>query len=222
MGPHVNASVFADMVEIFLKGSVPIYRRLMGLRWRHHALGMLQGELSPFIRIHIWDSDLVRFSEGSPRAVHDHRFDLLSYVVAGELTDVHYDVRPGTERPRRPGWDFDPEDWTPSRVWEIKHAKIQAHDASDFHLLGPCYYRQGVRRTFGQGEVYHIPKRAFHTTTKANAVTFVRRSNFDDVPARVLGELNGHEIITGIIRSTGGRRIDEVVERASRLIEGRS
>lgn len=226
MGPHVNAAVFGDMTEVLLKGSLTILRLLRGLRWRHHALGMLQGELSPFVRIHIWDPELVHFSEGSPRAIHDHRFDLLSYVVAGELTDVHYDVRLGTEKPRRPGWDFDPEDWTLSKAWEIKHAKVQKHDASDFHPLGLCYYRQGVMKVFSRGEVYHIPRGAFHTTAKASAVTFVYRSNFGESPARVLGELNdaveGNEPITGIIRSTEGRQIDEILCRAARLIEGRS
>lgn len=240
-GPHVSARAFADMAEVILARIPAEYGRALQvgesrawsydhffekLSWRHHALGMLQAELSESVRIHVWDTELVRFADGAPRAIHDHRFDLLSYVAAGELTDVHVNVRFTSERPSRPGWDFDPADWTPTKAWSIRHAKIQAHDRSDFGEIGPCFYREGVRRVFGAGEVYHIPRRAFHTTTRANAVTIVHRSNFDSEPARVLGELDsatdGHEPITGIIRSTPQSQIQSVLWRAARLLAFRA
>lgn len=210
--PVVDSRVFGEMVGILMKQRGP--RVLLDLHWRHHALGMLQAELSESVRIHVWHPSLVRFPMGSPRAIHDHRFDLLSYIAIGRLVDVHYYVSlgDGALPPRKPGWINDPSEWTKSKLWQIRHAKVQAHDKSDFTALGDCHYRRGSMRTYMEGETYRIPRQAFHTTLMPElAVTFVYRSNFGTESARVLGELesaqDGHEVVTGIIRSTSAEEI---------------
>lgn len=115
------------------------------LKWRHHGLGMLQAEISETLRIHIWHPKLVSEGMAWPRCVHDHRFDITSAVVLGEVIDVPCEitgthtgpcrkcgVRP--EEPNRVGHECPQHDWTEeapkegwqaANVYEIEHAKNQ-------------------------------------------------------------------------------------------------
>lgn len=218
LGPAIDSAPFAEMVRVFVTLNI---RFLWALEWRHHALGMLQAELTDTLRVHVWHPRLVRF-DSEARTIHDHRFDLVSHVFAGVVTDHHYYVHIGEEAPRRPGWENDDVTWKEAKAWQIRHAKVQQHDMSDFSPLGTCFYRPGSVRSFGAGETYKIARRSFHTSRiHKPAVTFVHRSNFDAEPARVLGNLesakDGHEVITGIIRSTSEHVIRDILYEAEDL-----
>lgn len=100
--------------------------------WRHHGLGMLQGEIDDLTRVHIWDPSLRTIPFEGYRDVHDHRFDLYSTILIGEIEDVRYHVVAA----------FEGEGDTDA--WEIKHAKIQK-DAVDTRLERPAERFSTVR-----------------------------------------------------------------------------
>lgn len=172
---------------------------LRAIEWRHHGLGMLQGELAEDIRIHLFHPILRTIPEDSFRAVHDHRFDLLSCVVFGMLSDVPHDVtfeagdlidgREGVYR-ADDGLKLPPR-WHLTTAWEIKHSKVQ--DGNDTTSLGIVAVRPRTEVTMMNGGVYSIPKKTFHTTRLHDfTMTVVNRSNFGDDPARVLGGKLAH------------------------------
>lgn len=167
---------------------------LRDLKWRHHGLGMLQGEIDEQTRIHLWDPSLRTIPDEGFRDVHDHRFDLESTVIIGKVMDVRYMVAP----------TFIDEGQTDA--WEIKHAKVQV--AEDMRVVdtgapGSSPNTRWIARVkvaelywamYGAGEAYTIPRRTFHTTKVFGfAMTLVRRTGFDDRPARILGK--GHSAI---------------------------
>ncbi len=166
--------------------------------WRHHRLGMLQGEINDELRIHIWHPALVVPWANPLRAVHDHRFDLVSYIAVGVLGDQPYDVREDD------GWvDVDEQQhrgWKLTSMYAIAHAKVQTETQSDVKKLGRVWARPHKARELTRGDVYSIQRRAFHTTLVSGlAITVVHRSNFDNDPARILG--SGDE--SGIIKPDG-------------------
>lgn len=164
-----------DAYAIFAK-----HDDLKEIAWTHHGLGMLQGKVDHTTRIHLWHPLLVTDEMSGPRAIHDHRFELTSHVLYGELVDVPHRVTLN-----------ELESGVPSAsVWAIPHKEVQTED--DKHggravFLGRATIVPGRRKRYAQGEVYTIPARAWHTTALVGpAITLVTRDKFDAEPARVL------------------------------------
>lgn len=160
---------------------------LDALAWRHHGLGMLQSELNTNLRVHIWHPKL-RHIDGGLRAVHDHRFDLVSAVIVGSIRDTRYNVY--AQSSKKCHCDhcsgFKPPLLHNVPVFEIAHAKIQG-DGPISRQVGLAWVEAGERSLFSAGHVYCIRRREFHTTEIDDlAVTVVASSDFDDAPARVL------------------------------------
>lgn len=159
---------------------------------------MLQAELTETTRLHIFDPRLVTMK--GLRRVHDHRFIIDSRIVFGSIRDVPYYVEPSIAAIEAKKDDVDrwrglfghsPRGFVTVTsevpVFAIKHAKIMAHDNTDFQDLGPHYVAEDWPRIYSRGETYRIARRDFHTTVVDGfAVTIIRRSDFDDKPARVL------------------------------------
>lgn len=163
--------------------------------WRWHGLGMLQRELSEGTRIHIFHPRLLRVPDAHFRRVHDHRFDIDSLVLVGELVDVAYDVF------------FAADNEPNTKCWGIRHAKMQTGD--DVSDLGPVRAVEIARERRPVGTSYHIPRRRFHTTVVDDlAITVVSRTNFDRNDARVLGDV-AHSAIAG--NHSPIKRDDDVV-----------
>lgn len=203
-------------------------RGIFGLRWRHHALGMLQGELSEDLRVHIWHPRLRDpfghlFHETPLRAVHDHRFTITSYIVAGQIVDVPYEViaKGPLTQPYEEMRDVRTKSlvYTETDVYEIAHAKIQDQAARDGKLaqvVGRVLVREKDSQRYTAGDVYTIKRRDFHTSTPVDlAVTIIHRGDFDDRPARVLA---GAE--SAIIPNTSDMHSlrDWVLEQAEDLV----
>lgn len=187
---------------------------LADMNWRHHELGMLQAEFSGTTRIHLWDARLRGDWTGNEwRAVHDHRFDLYSTIQYGRIEDVSYEVWPECACPydhpfteggptRGRGYFGQIEDEFRKTVChEILNAKKQiergmtrggqrvVEGTTVAQRVGPVLVRETGRRVFVHGASYFVPRRAFHTTIIRDfAITTVTRANFDDRPARILGE----------------------------------
>jgi len=202
---------------------------------------MLQSEIDENLRVHIWHPDLVRIPEG-PRRIHDHRFDITSYVIVGEVGDVRYRVVIGESAKPTPGW-------TETQCWEIKHAKTQVQarvnvvpirkgdpvsaaefaallqagarlgcsTATDAELLGRALFATIASASMRAGAVYEIPRRVFHTTVVSKlAVTFVQRSNFDDKLARVLGDAGDGK---SAIQKTNHDELHHILKLAARALK---
>lgn len=183
------------------------------LVWRHHGLGMLQAELSEELRIHIWHPRLVSPGMVWPRCVHDHRFDITSAVVIGEIIDVPCEVFEGERAQMRDGRLWHPArqpGWEPIRVYEIEHAKEQdrivhrdaCSTATSARLLASGHVHCGGLERQGPKEEYVIGRRLFHTTRiESLAITVVHRSNFDSRLARILCAPDSDvTAVSGIVR----------------------
>jgi hypothetical protein len=187
--------------------------------WRHHGLGMLQGEVTDDVRIHVWHPKLRTIPSESLRSVHDHRFDIMSAVIIGEIEDVLWHVS------SRPIQQCD----AVTNMFAIKHAKIQDGVSDDVTPLGNVWAKARPARKFQAGEVYTIDRRIFHQTiVHGLTVTVVHRSAFDNEPARVLGQVDpakpepfgGHKPIeSGIVRDENTFLRNGVLESAAIALE---
>ena len=181
---------------------------------------MLQREISNVTRVHIWHPLLVKVPPGF-RRVHDHRFDLTSLVLAGELIDHGYFVDAKTNDQN-------------TKMWSIVHAKIQraagdkpsthptsASDDPDVELIGDVYAERIRSEARLPGEVYRIPRGWFHESEpRTLTVTLVSRENFNqEQQARVLGD-TAHSAIAGQHRTIerDDRLVNEILFRAVQII----
>jgi hypothetical protein len=204
------------------------------LQWRHHGLGMLQAEFSEELRIHVWHPKLVSPGMAWPRCVHDHRFDITSAVVIGEVIDVPHEVQQAHTGKWTHTCEEDPYGdgaWHKVNVYEIEHAKEQdrmvdqkgCSTATSARLLyaGSALELADWRQP--AGHEYFIPKRVFHTTRIDRlAVSVVHRANFDDRLARVLCAPDSNvTAVSGIVRDESAEHamlIRSVLEEAARAI----
>ena len=196
--------------------------------FRHHGLGMLQAEITETLRIHIWHPRLVSPGMAWPRCVHDHRFDIVSAVIIGEIFDVPCEVIDLT------GGFAVPTDCKAANVYEIEHAKNQdrlvlekgCSTATSARMLFRAAVRErGENRQFA-GQQYDIVRRFFHTTRlrpdQGVAITLIQRSNFDDRLARVLcAPESDVTAISGIVRDESTEHrvlVNSVLREASDAI----
>lgn len=167
--------------------------RFGDLHWRHHGLGMLQAELSNELRIHIWHPQLRTIPQEGYRDVHDHRFDLTSYVAFGEIIDTPMQVRIYNEPNDRHAIA---SDVGVTKAWSIVNAKAQERGEVHVTPLGVAHVRSHHPAFYNRGESYGIPRGQFHRT-KVNGLTLtlVHRGNFGEEQARVLGEVAHSAIV---------------------------
>ncbi len=162
--------------------------RFGNLRWRHHGLGMLQAELSEELRIHIWHPKLRTIPEDGYRDVHDHRFDLTSYVAFGEIIDTPVDVF-FTDPYGNLGTDT-------TKAWSIVNAKAQERGEVHVKPLGAVSVRTSESVVYKGGASYSIARGRFHRTkVDGLALTLIHRGNFGEDQARVLGEIAHSAIV---------------------------
>lgn len=146
------------------------------LAWRHHAIGVLQAYLSEGdlqeVRIHIWHPDLVgRDVAAHGGRVHDHRFRLVSTVLAGSIGHEELSERGAADG----GW----------AEFTVQHARA---GAAPLRKTGDKLHLESVeRREVPAGVRYDFPARRFHRSFVVEpAVTLVTKLATEEVPARVL------------------------------------
>lgn len=96
--PRAPDRLQAALVGRLILESVTVEHPL--LRWRHHKIGVLQAYVvegkryyDMETRIHVWHPSLALADEDSGR-MHDHRFDLRSYVLLGAIHDTEIKTIP--------------------------------------------------------------------------------------------------------------------------------
>src|SRR5208282_5603878 len=72
------------------------------LEWRHHGAGMIQAYINPTLRVHVWHPSLMLPGMTDSGAIHDHRFDLESTLLVGDMTNREYKLTPKPEN----GFDY--------------------------------------------------------------------------------------------------------------------
>lgn len=152
---------------------------LPSLSWRHHGIGALQGYVSEGndveVRIHIWSPRLVKPGMEASGAIHDHRFDMVSHVLAGGV---------GHEE-----WFASPDVDGAYETLALTHARAAAD--SKFHgpvtPTGERFAASCNPMFIPEGYSYSYPAGCFHRSTVPTfAVTCVEKHGQRAIPARVL------------------------------------
>lgn len=151
------------------------------LRWRHNGLGLLQAYLlegeRDELRVHVWHKSLMREGIEDSGLLHDHRFDLTSHVLHGELLQREFDLVA-----------------SPTGAWRT-HSVIHAREALKHAIDDGTVLAQPHRfnvesydTKIVSGQSYWFPRRVFHGTFVKSelAVTLVRKSNQVNEPALIL------------------------------------
>ncbi len=153
------------------------------MSWRHHGIGCLQGYLTedrdPEVRLHIWSHRLLKPGMEESGDIHDHRFDLVSHVLAGVVG--HMEVIPELH---------DYGEWRMMALTHARAAKDTAYHGPTQDLPGKfaARFNQYVIET---GLTYGFPAGRFHRSplvVRGNnvAVTCVEKHRQKDVSARLL------------------------------------
>jgi hypothetical protein len=152
------------------------------LKWRHNGLGLLQAYLYEGVdrelRVHVWHKSLAHDGIGESGLIHDHRFNLTSHVLVGQIWQEEFMLDPDAVGPRQ------------------MHTVVHAREAMAKHAINdgdvqalPARYRASTDGTnIGPGWSYTFPKRMFHKTECDSpiVVTVVQKDDQEDVPARIL------------------------------------
>lgn len=152
------------------------------LEWRHSGLGMLQAYVREGgceeMRIHVWHPSLKLKGIEFRGLSHDHRFDMRSWLLVGELHHVDVQTVPDSEG------DF--------HVYEVVNARKALREtgtlAGEFRLCPNAFNITRTIRHFSTGKVYSLRKRMFHESYPVSemVITVVMKTNQDEVPARIL------------------------------------
>jgi hypothetical protein len=170
------------------------------LSWRHHGIGVLQGyvveDVEPEVRLHIWAPQLLKPGMALSGDIHDHRFDLLSHVLCGNIG--HEEIVP--EIHKNGAWS----------MMELTHARA-AKDSGYHGPTRPIEGKYTLLRTnyiIPEGCSYHYPAGRFHRSPLLDgvAVTCVEKHRQSDASARLLYPIDlapimafGHEMDWSII-----------------------
>lgn len=158
-----------------------VVRLIPHLTWRHSGLGMLQAYVyegtRDEMRVHVWCKELERAGIQESGLLHDHRFDLTSQILFGEIEQVEFSLSVGGN-------------W---QLHEVVHARAAAggKTAPNDGLVTALPGSYSVERrsiALSSRDAYAFPKREFHGTFVKSqyAVTVVTKTNQDKTPARIL------------------------------------
>ena len=137
----------ADLVE-----RIDVARNL-GMQPRVHPNGFLQLDLTPekTRRMHVWHDDLPRQEVATP--IHDHEFDLQSWVHLGKLMNIGYKVD-------IPHPDSDGDIYQPHRV-------VRIPDTEETQLVpdgGPLQIQDIRREEVKPGQMYSLKYNRYHVS----------------------------------------------------------
>lgn len=179
------------------------------LKWRHHGAGMIQAYLTPRLRIHIWHPTLVLPGMEHSGAIHDHRFDLMSTVLLGSLTNRELDFHPSSQ-------PWNQRDCRMDSLYEVYTVECASSGKRDDPVklsdkARPLFYKDVF---IPEGSRYFFPKKAFHQSIPISeglaldegyVVTLVHKLNQEDFLARLLVP-EGVQPVHAFKEATGSQR----------------
>lgn len=163
-------------------------------KWRHNGQGMLQGYLyegtENEARIHIWHDALRKPGIIDNGLIHDHRFDMRSFIILGGI--AHNEIRlTDTEEGALFG----------GYIMEITNArKAKEKTGSSYHMdpQKTGEYVQVRKIPFHiRNQVYTFPRFRFHKafTIPETTVSIVLKSRQVNVKARLLDQPENGDLI---------------------------
>lgn len=187
------------------------------IEFRHHGIGVLQGYVrehtEPEIRVHIWSRRLLKPGMDVSGDIHDHRFDMVSHVLCGEV--LHEEILETS----------DPIGT--HAMMALTHARAAA--GTDYH--GPTTQLEGrysIEKHFFRiqgGSSYCFPAGVFHhsplplsSDEDAVSVTVVEKHNQGDFAARILYPAT-HEPVMAFGHKPDKELIREIVSIAARRLK---
>jgi hypothetical protein len=116
-----------------------------------HPLGFIHFDLSPLVnlpsgsslRLHSWDAG--KHFVDAAGSLHDHTWDLTSWVIEGEIRNT-------TFLPR-----FDP-------MGAYSAAQVEYGEVNEFRSVGRYSLDNGVSQNYQSGTVYRMPSRVVHNS----------------------------------------------------------
>lgn len=144
------------------------------LRWRHHGAGMIQGYVTPFLRVHVWHPSLLLPGMLDAGVIHDHRFDLESTLLVGSMVNREYIT--STDG----GTEFD--------LYEVNCG--MAKNGDDPVQIGQTR-ADAVSVRVHEGECYTFPRGYFHMSIPQHdedevVVSLMMKTNEQDAKAKLL------------------------------------
>ena len=160
------------------------------LSWRHAGFGALQAYIregdDAELRVHVWHPALVKPGIADSGLCHDHRFDMRSTVLVGEIVNRECTLH------QEPDGDWE--------TWEVLHARAAKEKMGEtFHQdptqTGVRYRREVTDYRVSAGAGYTFRKRAFHEShVDRLTVTLVEKLNQEAFNARILAP-HGRDIV---------------------------
>lgn len=150
------------------------------MSWRHHGIGLLQGyvveDAKPEVRLHVWAPELLKPGMDVSGDIHDHRFDLVSHVLAGAVG--HEEILPE---------EADDGEWSMLKLTHARAAKEQSYHGPTELLQGRFHVRRSSF-VIESGYTYRFPAARFHRSPLLAriAVTCVEKHNQTSASARML------------------------------------
>jgi hypothetical protein len=138
-----------------------------------HGLGFIQVTLPGNQRLHVWHPDLPRRKCFEHSAIHNHRFAFRSTVLVGTQINRRYDVNL----------------WRDGTHDMVSHngPRLPSGSRSSF-VDGQCVIQAHDDRSYGPGEAYEMPARAYHETPNSGIVVTLMQK-LDE------GTVHAHSII---------------------------
>lgn len=160
------------------------------LSWRHAGFGALQAYIregdESELRVHVWHPALVKPGIADSGLCHDHRFDMRSTVLVGEIVNRECRLIEAADG-----------DW---ETWTVLHARAAKEKTGEtFHQdpeqTGIRYLREVTDYRVSAGSGYTFAKRAFHEShVERLTITLVEKLNQEAFDARILAP-HGRDIV---------------------------
>ena len=188
-----------------------LFGRLESLTWRYHGIGVLQAYLleaePPGVehRVHIWHPELSRPELAAQGNVHNHRFDMVSTVLYGEVYHAEYELCGGF-------------DWL---RYEVVHAREspQAYQPPQ-RVDAPSVDVRVATGKILRGATYTFPAGHFHATrVDGLAITFVTKRNQANVRAEVLLPVDAEPLHGFSFAPAPTAKVREIVRAATSALE---
>ena len=144
-----------------------------------HPLGFILCKLSEEgekkIRLHIWPNNNDRMQKPA-WLIHDHLFNLKSWVVAGRIENIEYSVEEGTPN------------------FRVYHARYEEDGSVLYRTDKKVFITEKIRYLVSTGERYSVPSGMFHQSVSVSATTSVTVCETIDQPSiipSIAGDISG-------------------------------
>jgi len=170
------------------------------LQWRWHGIGVLQAYINPAavgdggklappserdreLRVHIWSPRFILDGIAESGSVHDHRFNLVSTVLVGQLLHTEYRAIPD------PAGEHD--------IWDFISARHHTDaNRADMRALHQPHCIEFKPLTITAGQRYTFERGQFHSSRPLTdvVVSLVEKRDQVKTRARVLAPIDSNPV----------------------------